>query len=63
LPAYAPQLNPDEQVWTQTKYRDLANFLPDDVADLEQAVRQSLGKTRTQQSLLRSFFNHAELRL
>lgn len=63
LPPYAPQLNPDEQVWTQTKYRDLANFLPDDIADLEQTVRHSLGRTKTQQSLLRSFFKHAQLKL
>jgi len=53
LPAYAPQLNPDEQVWTQTKYRDLANFLPEDVTDLGQAVQRSLHQTKRQQSLLR----------
>jgi len=63
LPPYAPQLNPDEQVWMQTKCRDLANFLPQDITDLEQAVQQSLEQTKTQQSLLRSFFKHAGLRL
>ncbi len=63
LPAYAPQLNPDEQVWTQAKYRDLANFLPEDVADLATAVAHSLRRTGTRQPLLRSFFQHAELTL
>ena len=63
LPPYAPELNPDEQVWTRTKYADLANFIPQDVPDLGQAVRQSLCHTKTQQSLLRSFFKHAELKL
>lgn len=63
LPAYAPQLNPDEQVWTQTKYRDLANFLPHDVTDLGRAVRQSLQRTKGRQSLLRSFFQYAKLKL
>lgn len=63
LPTYAPELNPDEQVWTRTKYGDLANFIPRDVIDLEQAVEGSLQQTKTQQSLLRSFFKHAELRL
>ena len=63
LPPYAPQLDPVEQVWVQAKYRDLANFLPQDVADLRQAVHQSLRQTRTQQPLLRSFFKHAQLRL
>jgi len=63
LPAYAPQLNPDEQVWAQTKYRDLANFLPQDITALGQAVRQSLRQTQRQPSLLRSFFKHAKLKL
>jgi transposase len=63
LPAYAPELNPDEQVWTQTKYRDLANFLPQDVTDLGCAVRHSLEQTKTRQPLLRSFFKHAKLKL
>lgn len=63
LPAYAPQLNPDEQVWTQTKYRDLANFLPHDITDLGRAIRQSLQRTKNRQSLLRSFFQYAKLRL
>lgn len=63
LPAYAPQLNPDEQVWTQTKYRDLANFLPQDITALGEAVQQSLRQTKRQQSLLRSFFKHTKLKL
>jgi circadian clock protein KaiB len=63
LPSYAPELNPDEQVWTQTKYRDLANFCPDNLPELAQAVRQSLEHTKSHPSLLRSFFKHAGFRL
>ena len=63
LPAYAPELNPDEQVWNQTKHADLANFVPDDVLHLGQSVAASLRKTRGQQHLLRSFFRHAGLPL
>ena len=63
LPAYAPELNPDEQVWNRAKYTDLANFVPDDVLHLGRSVAASLRKTRGQQSLLRSFFKHAELPL
>jgi transposase len=40
LPAYAPELNPDEQVWNHTKYTDLANFIPDDTLHLGQSVAQ-----------------------
>ncbi|MBU0719532.1 MAG: transposase, partial [Planctomycetes bacterium] len=28
LPAYAPDLNPVEQIWNRTKYTDLANYIP-----------------------------------
>jgi transposase len=61
LPAYAPELNPDEQVWTWTKYADLANFLPQDVTDLGRAVRHSLPWAKVHQSLWRSFFKQAKL--
>lgn len=63
LPAYAPELNPDEQVWNRTKYTDLANFVPDDAEHLGRSVAASLRKTRGQQPLLRSFFKHAGLHL
>jgi len=63
LPAYAPELNPDEQVWNRAKYTDLANFIPDDVLHLGHALADSLRRTRSQQNLLRSFFKHARLAL
>jgi len=63
LPSYAPDLNPDEQVWNRTKYSDLANYIPEDVDHLADAVEESLGRTRSQQTLLRSFFKHAGLSL
>ena len=61
LPAYAPDLNPDEQVWNRAKHTDLANFIPNDVDELGHAMAASFRKTRSQQCLLRSFFQHAEL--
>jgi len=63
LPAYAPELNPDEQVWTRAKYVDLANYIPADIDELGRAVRRSIRRTGSQQSLLRSFFKHAKLKL
>ena len=63
LPAYAPDLNPDEQVWNRAKHTDLANFIPHDVDELGHAMAASFRKTRSQQWLLRSFFQHAELPL
>jgi len=63
LPAYAPELNPAEQVWKHTKYDDLPNFIPEDVLQLGRAVADSIRHTRDDQSLLRSFFEHAKFKL
>ena len=63
FPAYAPELNPVEQIWNHTKYRELANYLPEDLAALQDAVGFSLAGTRFQQRLLRSCFRYANLQL
>ncbi|MCO6436562.1 MAG: transposase, partial [Phycisphaerae bacterium] len=63
LPPYAPELNPVEQVWSHTKYADLANYIPDDAGALAEEVIDSLDQAGKSQSLLRSFFHHAKLRL
>ena len=62
LPSYAPDLNPVEHVWNHTKYMDLANFVPDNVLQLGRSVADSIRETRSSQTLIRSFFNHAGLR-
>ena len=63
LPAYAPELNPVEQVWDHTKYGDLANYVPDDVLDLEIEAGVSLDALRDKPALLRSCFAGAKLEL
>jgi len=63
LPPYAPDLNPDEQVWRHNKHVDLANFIPDDVETLGRAMVSSLRSIGGRQPLLRSFFEHAKLSL
>ena len=63
LPSYAPDLNPVEMLWNHTKYADLANFIPDDVHDLFQAINNSIGETRKNGDLVRSFFKYAGLEL
>ena len=63
LPAYAPELNPVEQVWNRTKYTELANYIPDDIVSLGQAVAGSIRHTRSQGQLLRSFFRYCKLGL
>jgi transposase len=63
LPPYAPQLNPDEQVWKRTKRDKLANFIPDDVWHLGYTLVDTLREIRGEQAILRSFFDHAGLPL
>jgi len=63
LPPYGPDLNPVEQVRNHAKYSDLANFIPDDLADLDRAVRSSMAGQRDQPSLIRSYFRLAGLEL
>lgn len=63
LPAYAPELNPVEQVWTHTKYADLANYIPEHVDALARNVDRSLRQTAQQQPLLRAFLEHTGLKL
>lgn len=63
FPAYAPELNPVEQVWDRAKYADLANYIPEDVEELCRAVRRSLRHTSCEQKLLVSFFKHTKLEL
>jgi len=63
LPPYAPDLNPVEHVWNHTKYGHLANYVPDNLADLEVQLACSIHRTRKRPQLLRSFFHAAELKL
>ena len=63
LPPYAPDLNPVEHVWNHTKYGDLANYVPDDLLDLEVELECSIDQTRHRPELLRSFFHAADLKL
>lgn len=63
LPAYSPELDPTEQVWNHSKYSDLANFVPEDVAHLGRELESSLWQQKHKPELLRSYFQHAKLKL
>lgn len=63
LPAYAPELNPVEAMWSHAKYSDLANYIPDDVEELDVAVHDSLNQQARHLSLKRSYFKTAHLRI
>jgi transposase len=63
LPAYAPELNPVEAMWSHAKYSDLANHVADDVDDLDAAIRASLYDQSRNHRLKRSYFKTAQLNL
>jgi transposase-like protein len=63
LPPYAPDLNQVEHVWDHTKCDDLADYVPDDVLDLEIEAELSLDDLRTKPDLPRSCFHGAKLGL
>jgi transposase len=61
LPAYAPDLNPAEQIWNHAKYSDLANFAPDDIVHLARRVGLSFYGQSQAPDLLWSFFQTTRL--
>lgn len=60
FPGYAPQLNPQEPVWSQIKCHQLGNFCPADLNELETAILRSVRRIRKRPSLKRSFFQTCE---
>ena len=60
LPAYAPELNPEDQANAWVK-REKANALPHSVADLAALARASFRRLQHQPALIRHFFEHAGL--
>lgn len=60
FPAYAPELNPDEYVWTQSK-RYLANTTPRDLDELGQDLRRALGRIGRSQQLLKACLHESAL--
>lgn len=63
LPAYAPDLNPDEQVWSYAKYSRLCNFAAKSTLDLRQTLMWELQDMQERPELLRSFIDHSGLTL
>lgn len=63
LPAYAPELNPNEYGWSYLKCHTLANHAPDNVEELAEAVRSKTEEIQTQQRLLRGFMKATKLPL
>jgi transposase len=60
FPQYAPELNPDEGVWSLAK-RELANSCPHDVDELMEDIIRSINGIRTSPVKLRGCIVQSEL--
>lgn len=60
LPPYAPELNPDEGVWNQTR-RVVANGCPDNATELQAMLQDILSTLRAKRSKLRWCFRQSDL--
>jgi hypothetical protein len=61
LPPYAPELNPVEAVWSWLKFGQLANFVPYDLAALDDKILDRLIRLKCDPELLRSLWDGSEL--
>jgi transposase len=61
LPPYAPGVNPDEWVWSWTKYGKLSNLAAQDSDHLRQSVCGALDHLSLRPDLLNAFIHDAEL--
>ena len=61
LPAYSPDLNPVEAVWSWLKYGELANFAPKDVNHLDDWVLDHLIALKCDPGLLRRLWDGSDL--
>jgi transposase len=60
FPSYAPELNPDEGVWSLAK-RELANSCPKDVDELLEDIMRSINGIRTSPTKLRGCIVQSDL--
>lgn len=63
LPAYAPELNPDELVWAWTKYGRLGNLAAANTGWLRDYIHTELTYVKKHPELLASFIENADLAL
>jgi transposase len=61
LPAYAPELNPVEYLWSHWKQHELPNFCPTTFGQLSHHARQALRRMRKRPTLVIAFWQQADL--
>jgi transposase len=61
LPAYAPELNPPEYLWSAMKAKDICNIRPNGLSALDKAVQRSYRRIKKQPDLLLGFLRASKL--
>jgi transposase len=61
LPAYAPELNPDEGLWAQLKGVELRNVCCGHIPQLRCELRDAVKRVRRKPRLIQGYFNGAGL--
>jgi transposase len=61
FPAYAPELNPIEYVWSSSKGKDLAGICPKDMKELERYIKKSMKRMNTSSKVLKGCLKRSEL--
>lgn len=61
LPAYAPELNPVEQMWANLTRQELANLCPDTLPELAQQTEHGMARISNSAQLLCGFLRHSGL--
>lgn len=63
LPPYAPELNPAEYIWGHLKHHELPNRCAQNMTDLKTSTRNRLRSMQRRPSLVRAFWQQAQLAL
>lgn len=61
MPAYAPELNPPEYLWSSMKTKDICNLRPDGLKTLKKAVRKGYRRVKRQPDLIVGFLKASRL--
>ena len=61
LPAYVPELNPDEGIWHYLKNVELRNVVCDTMAELRYEVRLAIARLRHKRTVIQACITHSRL--
>jgi transposase len=63
FPTYAPELNPDEQVWNLAKHDDLANWCPINKREMRRVITKEMRKLKSEKTRVASAIRYAKIPL